>query len=465
MEHVSRRTFIKTASATAAAAAISRGAAAQNRKPNVLYIMTDQQRTDTLGCYGNAKAVTPSLDGLAARGTLFTSCYATQPVCTPCRSSMATGLFPNQTGCVENNIHLSPSLFAWPRALRDAGYATGYIGKWHLGDDPVPAYFDRWQGFHTGGGHWLEEEFVFQKPGESKADFQARKASGDRSTAADSQYAGAYRPDMETDHAVAFIRDHGDRPFALWLSYYPPHGPKTVPEEDIPLHAGTYDNEEQDIYHAMVHRLDKNIGRVLSTLDELGLRNDTIVVFASDHGENYPHRWNDHEKRLCYDQSANVPFIISWPGRIPEGQRIDRVFSFADFVPTLLDYTEIDGPGNLPGMSARRLIDGDATGWHEDIFVQNSPYRADAKPKNGLDRAAVRERCVVTDQWKFILNTHRAPELYRRHEGAPDVYNRFHAPELKDTVKDLAARLAAWGKKTDDELTATLLAQWAESWA
>ena len=147
-----RRQFMRAAAvsdlATPMASRALRGRRAERRKPNVIYIMTDQQRKDTLRCYGNDKAITPALDKLAAEGTLFTSCYTTQPVCSPCRSSMVTGLFPNVTGVVENNIPLRPDLFSRPRALGEKGYEVCYIGKLPLGDDPVPDYFDRWRWFH-----------------------------------------------------------------------------------------------------------------------------------------------------------------------------------------------------------------------------------------------------------------------------------------------------------------------------
>jgi arylsulfatase A-like enzyme len=424
------------------------------RRPNILYIMTDQQRTDTLGCYGNPKAHTPVLDALAGRGLRFSSCYATQPVCSPCRSSMLTGLFPSATGVVENNIPLPAGHYTWPRALHAEGYRTAYIGKWHLGDDPAPDYFDIWQGYHTGWPHWIKKEPVYQHPGESKAAYEARAASA----AHHGENVGRYRPDLETDHAIDFIRACGDQPFLCWLSYYPPHTEKTVPEEDLAIFRGRFDSEEQDIYHAMVHRLDSNIGRLLRELDALGLRQNTLVVFVSDHGENHPFRWNQHHKRLCTDQSANVPLILSWPGALPEGALVDPVFSVADLMPTLLDLCGMPVPEGIHGRSGVRLLHGDAAGWRDDVFIQNSPYRADAKPIEGRPVAAMRERAVVTNDWKLILNNQRPPELYRRHAGPPDTDNVHGDPGNAGVVQDLRERLRAWGERTGDSITRALLA-------
>jgi arylsulfatase A-like enzyme len=430
--------------------------AANYRKPNVIYIMTDQQRNTTLRCYGNNKVETPVLDSLAQRGVLFTSCYTTQPVCSPCRSSMVTGLFPSVTTVIENNIPLPQDMFSWLRKLGDNGYKVCYIGKWHLGTEPVPDYLDRWRGFHTGWSHWIKDEPFYAQPGESEKAFRKNIKANPLKVPTNESLKGKYRPDIETDYAIEFITENRDKPFACWLSFYPPHTPKHAPEENVARYRGKIEPEEQAIYHAMVNRLDGNVGRVLKTLDELGLRKNTLVLFTSDHGENYPANWNNHHKRLCYDQSANVPLIISWPGTLPEGIRIQNVFSIADLCPTILDLCGFDWPQNLHGFSAKKLMQGDASGWHKDVFIQNSPYPTHKKSAD----PTMRERCVVTDEWKLILNTSRPPELYHRHAPDPDTDNVYEKPENRMVIQDLVTRLAVWGTKTEDEMTSKLIAQW-----
>lgn len=463
MKDITRRNFLRASAAGAAAIAAGAHTAPQKQKPNILFITTDEQRKDTLGCYGNGNAITPAFDSIAARGVRIDSCYATQPVCSPCRSSMVTGLFPNVTGVVENLIPLRADLFSWPRVLHEQGYKTAHIGKWHLGVDPVPDYWDVWQGYNTGWKHWINEEPFYQKPGESLAAYQQRlEVSGSPASGAESNI-GRYRPDLETDHAIDFIRACGDAPFLCWVSYYPPHTPKTAPDEDVALHQGKFATKEQDVYHAMVHRLDKNIARLLATLDECNLRENTLIVVLSDHGENFPLRWNKHIKRLCYDQAANVPLLFSWPGTLPQGLALKEVFSVADVAPTILDLVGAEAPADLHGMSAKRLLQGDASGWHGDIFIQNSPYRTHGGAPEGVD-TSMRERCVVTNDWKLILNTVRDPELYRRHQGPPDTDNLFGQPETLEITRDLARRLEAWGEKTGDAMTGTLIAQWKSRW-
>lgn len=471
-QHLTRRAFLRTSAAGGLATlASARYSAAQpfpDAPPNVLFINTDQQRKDTLHCYGNPDVQTPHLDALAARGTLFTSCYVTQPVCSPCRSSMVTGLFPNATTVVDNNIPLPAELFAWPRALHDAGFKTAYIGKWHLGVDPVPDYFDFWRGFNTGWKHFIREEPYYAAPGEMDSEFRKKIGMQPPPVPEGKSLIGKYRPDIEADYAVEFIRENRDRPFACWLSFYPPHTPKEAPEENVALYKGKIEPEEQAVYHAMVNRLDWNIGRVLAALDEIGLRERTLIVFTSDHGENFPLRWNNHLKRLCYDQAANVPLIVSWPGVLPENARTDRVVSIADLCPTIVDLCGMTPPFRLHGRSMKRLLAGDATRWLDDVFIQNNPYvdrsgNAEAEKVGDVD-PKMRERCVVTREWKFILNTSRPPELFDRRAPQPDTDNVFGKPETKAVARHMIDNMAGWAEKTRDDTTFKLMAQWMPEW-
>ena len=462
MAHLTRREFLKS-SAVGPLAVAALGApafSARGRKPNVIYIMTDQQRKDTLRCYGNDNVRTPALDSLAGRGILFNSCYTTQPVCSPCRSSMVTGLFPNVTGVVENKIPLPADKFSWMRAMHNDGYKVCYVGKWHLGTEPVPDYLDRWRGFDTGWNHWIKDEPYYPQPGESESEFRKKLKTKSHAVPPSDSLIGKYRPDVETDYAIEFITEHRNRPFVCWLSFYPPHTPKTAPEENEALYKGKIEPRDQAVYHAMVNRIDANVGRLLKTLDEFRLRKNTIVIFTSDHGENYPSGWNHHHKRLCYDQSANVPLIFSWPGMLPEGKRIENVISIADLCPTILDLCGLSRPKSLHGRSVKRLMQGDASGWHKDVFIQNSPYPTHKKTAKGRD-SSMRERCVVTDNWKLILNTHRDPELYNRRAAEPDSDNVFAKHQNGAVVRDLTKRLAAWGRKTDDAMTAELIGRWS----
>jgi arylsulfatase A-like enzyme len=381
---------------------------------------------------------------------------------------MVTGLFPNATSVVENNIPLPTDLFAWPRALHDAGYRTAYIGKWHLGVEPVPDYFDVWRGYHTGWKHFIDEEPFFAAPGELDSAFRARLPANPPAVAEENSVIGRYRPDVETEAALEFIDENQGRPFACWLSFYPPHTSKEAPEENIALYRGLIQPEEQAVYHAMVNRLDWNIGRILTRLDELGLRENTLIIFTSDHGENFPYRWNDHYKRLCYDQSANVPLLISMPGTVQQGVRTSSVVSIADLCPTILDICELELRTGLHGESLKSLLTGDASGWRDDAFIQNLPYKGSDNAGSGEEKPGkdpdMRERCLVTREWKFILNTSRPPELYDRRSAEPDTHNMFGQGETKAVTRTLAKRMHDWAEKTGDNVTRQLVDQWEAQW-
>lgn len=466
MTGISRRSFIASSAAAGAAAlgAPAASSARAARRPNILFVLTDEQRKDTLGCYGNELAITPNFDALAASGVRFDSSYTTVPICAPCRSSLFTGYYPSTTGVTENLVPLAPEFVTWPQLLQRESYRTGYFGKWHLGTDPVPDYFDVWQGYNTGWPHWIREEPIYQLPGETAAAYEQRLAAGDRSTGAGEEQIGRYRADLETEHAIDFIRGAGDTPFACCIGYYPPHTPMHAPEEDIALHRGKFANENEDIYHAMVHRLDKNFARIMAALDEEGLRENTLIIVTSEHGHVYPRRWNNHIKRLCYDQASNVPLLMSWPGVLPEGTVIPNVINSADLVPTILELLGVAGLSGVHGQSAVNLFQGDAAGWHEDVLIQNAPYRTHGGAPEGVD-VDMRERCVVTDDWKLILNTSREPELYRRHEDPLEEYNLFGQPETLEVTRDLARRLAAWGARTDDGMCGDLVRRWEAGWS
>lgn len=245
---------------------------------------------------------------------------------------------------------------------------------------------------------------------------------------------------------------------------------KPAPEENKALYDGVFENERQHAYHAMVNRIDWNVGRLLSALDAHGLSDNTIVVFTSDHGENHPLSWNKHPKRLCYDQSANVPLIIRAPGVIwPRptmaasstttantlisgwiaalASIITQPVSSVDLCPTILDLLGYAVPEGIHGRSMKMLLSGDVKGWRPEVFIQNRPY-------NNSDKMV--ERCIVTEDWKLILNAERPPELYDRTLESKDRDNRYskvgRAVEL-----ELMEMLSRWGKYVEDPLVAKLV--------
>jgi arylsulfatase A-like enzyme len=432
MKSISRREILKCGSLALGAAVftgIQDQASAQNEKKdqkmNILFILTDQQRADTIRCYGNEKVQTPALDALAADAMRFTSCYVTQPVCTPCRGSIITGKYPSAINVWENKRPLKDHSSSWMRILAEKDYATCYVGKWHLGDGHKgPDYLDVWHGYETGWPHWIED-----------------KETGEKT----------YRPDEETDFAIDWMSNNKDKPFMCFVSYYPPHTPKTAPDEDLKMYEDVFEDKSQQIYHAMVHRIDQNVGRLMGFLKESGLEENTIVVFTSDHGENFPRTnwWNEHYKRSCNDQAASVPLIVRVPGQTRSGSVETLPVSSADLCPTILTLMDCNVPDDIHGQSFDRLLSGERTGWREDLLIQNRPHKTDERM----------ERCLITDKWKLILNTERPPELYDRKAAKPDSVNMF-ASVNSEIKTDLFKRLNAWGKKINDPLVGKLVQQY-----
>ena len=414
--HSSRREFISSVGLASVGAYVSsrllNGCSSQGisgmMRPNVVFIMTDQQRYDSLGCNGNTNALTPNIDNLAKGGVYFKSSYVTQPVCSPCRSSMLTGLYPHKTGVIDNNITLINHSTSYPKILHDAGYKTCYIGKWHLGPkgegnivDPPPNYFDVWQGYDTGASFWI---------GHKKGKWNVPANSPDQIPAFEKN-PGVYRTDMETDQAIEFIRENKEGPFFLWLSIYPPHGPWTAPIENCRKFK---DKVKYPTYYGMVNRIDENVGRFIKAIDELGIREKTIIIYTSDHGHNFIHKWNDHNKRLCYDTASKVPLIFNWKNHFKIGLRSELI-SHVDLSPTILDLCNVDIPEAMQGNSAKNLLDKSTESFRDAVFVENRPYRNAEK--------GMFERCIITNEWKLILNTDRYPELYNRMQDNEEINN------------------------------------------
>lgn len=396
-------------------------AAGDGGPPNVLFMMTDQQRRDSLGIYGNNWVKTPNIDRLGRSGVVFDRLFATQPVCSPCRSSILSGCWPHTTGVIDNcpgsgnapPLPLDMPIF--PLQLQAAGYAAGYIGKWHLSEvDTWAKRFDMWEGFQTGGGHWVDKR---------------------------------YKPDIQTEQGIDFVRKHQGRPFCLFMSYYPPHPPRTAPEEYVKYYRDM--KHEQPEYYGMVSKIDANVGQFMRCLDDLELIGRTLVIYTTDHGEVFGKYWNKHSKRVCYDGAARLPGIFSWPGRLPRGARSEALASSADLGPTILDICGVPIAEGTQGRSMAPVVRGENRDGREYVVIENNPTKADF---------GYIERCVVTRDWKLILDAKRPPELYDLKADPEETKNVFDTPEGRAVVPRLAAQMREWATETEDEVAPRLLA-------
>jgi arylsulfatase A-like enzyme len=343
--------------------------------------MADDLGYGDLGCYGQARIKTPQVDKLATEGMRFTQCYAGSTVCAPSRSCLMTGQHTGHT-LVRGNarIPLRQEDTTVAEVLKDAGYATGIVGKWGLGEPdttgvPNRQGFDYWFGYlNQRNAHNYYPEYLWRN--------EERHPLPDNENDA----RGAYTHDLFTEDALRFIDDHRHHPFFLYLPYTIPHannelGRETgdgmeVPSQGDYAHADWPDVEKNTA--AMISRLDSDVGRIMERLQDLGIDEDTVVFFTSDNG---PHREGGHDadffdsrgplrgiKRDLYEGGIRVPMIARWPGVIPRGVVSDTPWAFWDLLPTAADIAGAVPPEDVDGVSVLPALRGEEQTPHEYLY-------------------------------------------------------------------------------------------------
>ena len=315
---------------------------------NLLFIFADQLRAGDLGFEGNPDAITPNLDAMAADGVRFTNAVSTCPVCTPYRAALLTGKYPLTNGMVINDIRLPVTERSIAHVLRDAGYATGYFGKWHL-DGPFRGGFTppgpRRQGFDT----WAAADCChdYMKSWYYRDDPEPIFIDG-------------YDADHFTDLTIDFMRAQ-QQPFAAFLSWGPPHNPYEQMPDEYRLHDPAQVTLRPNVrpedealarqqyagYYDHITALDRCLSRLRQSLEDTGLAENTLVIFTSDHGDMLKSH-GCYEKQLPYEESIAVPFIAAQPGTLPIGHVADTLLNVPDLMPTLLSQLglpcpEVDG--------------------------------------------------------------------------------------------------------------------------
>ena len=384
-------------------------------RPNVVVFFTDQQRWDTTGVHGNPLGLTPNFDRMARQGTHVAHSFTCQPVCAPARSSLQTGLYATNTGVFRNGIALAPEATTLAHLFGEAGYATGYVGKWHLADeDPVPE--------HQRGGYayWLGanlSEFVSEPYRTVLFDGECQPVR-----------LPGYRVDATTDAAIRYVDGHRDHPFFLFLSFLEPHHQNhlddfVAPEGYRERYTGRWippdlaalgGSTHQHIggYCGMVKRLDEALGRLLDALQSLDLLEDTIVLFTSDHGCHFKTR-NGEYKRSGHESSIRVPTALRGPG-FDGGGQVRQLVSLVDLPPTLLDAAGLPVPDGMEGRSILPLLRGERAGWPEEVFVQISESQVG--------------RAVRTQRWKYGVS---APDRDGWQDAAADGYVEEYLYDLQ----------------------------------
>jgi len=389
-------------------------------QPNVIVFFTDQQRWDTSGLHGNPLDLTPNFDRMAQRGTHVHRSFTCQPVCGPARSCLQTGLYATRTGCFRNGIPLSPNLKTLAHHFGEAGYATGYIGKWHLysgggtGPGPVPAE-------HRGGyDYWLASNVL-----EFTSDAYQTTLYDNDNKPVDLP---GYRVDALTDAVIRYVDRHKTEPFYLFTSYIEPHHQnhlddypppdgyrerytgKWIPPDLAALGGSTH--QHLGGYYGMVKRLDEALGRLLDALKSLHLLDNTIILFTSDHGCHFKTR-NGEYKRSCHESSIRVPTAFHGADFIGGGQ-LQELVSLVDLPPTLLDAAGLEVPAEMQGRSIMPLVRGETDDWPEEVFVQISEAQVG--------------RAVRTQRWKYGVD---APNKSGGRDAGSDRYVEQYLYDLQ----------------------------------
>jgi arylsulfatase A-like enzyme len=339
-------------------------AASRTRAPNVLVILTDDQGSVDVGCFGATDLHTPALDALARRGVRLTQFYAAAPVCSPSRAGLLTGRYPLRAG-MPQNAPSTPGTPGMPTSevtiaemLRRAGYATAHVGKWHLGCTPETMPLG--QGFDVSFGHMGgcidNHSHFFYWQGPNRHDLWRNGIEIHRP--------GRFFPDLMIEEATEFLTSHRDRPFFLYFAMNTPHYPYQGEPAWVEHSAAL--PYPRNLYAAFVATLDARIGRLIAKVDELGLREDTIIIFQSDNGHSTEERAHGGggsagtyrgAKFSMFEGGIRVPAIISWPGHFPQGVVRGQLAHACDWLPTIAEACGVVPPNPaLDGESLTRVL-------------------------------------------------------------------------------------------------------------
>ena len=444
---MNRRTFLESAGAAAIALpSLARAAVKPARKPNIVYIIADDLGYGDLGCYGQKRFATPNIDRLATEGLKFTQHYSGSTVCAPSRCVLMTGLHTGHSYIRGNKEHqplgqepIPAGTVTVAKRLKQAGYATGAFGKWGLGypgseGDPVRQGFDEFFGYNCQrSAHRYYPDFLWHND---------RKVDLDGKT---------YSHTLIMKAALDFIRRHKAGPFFCFMPVTIPHAAMQAPEEyvapfrktfaefedTVGTYAGTETKNPVATFAGMMTVLDQGVGQVLALLKELGLDENTIVMFTSDNG---PHREGGHKpeffdsngpltglKRDLTEGGIRVPMLARWPGRIAPGTVTDHLSAFWDVMPTLCDLAGAAPPADIDGLSFLPTLLGQADGQRQHTYLYWEFYEYGGK------------RAVRRGKWKAIQhNLQKKPTAIMLYDLETDLAEQNDvAADHPDVVKEM----------------------------
>ena len=456
---------------------------ASGQRPNVIVVVVDDLRWDELGMAGHPYLETPNIDDLARDGAWLANAFHAVPLCSPNRASILTGQYPSRHGIIDNvaRNRMSHRLETFPQALQRAGYETGFLGKWHMGNDPTPRPgFDYWSAI-PGQGRSIDPELY--------EDGRIHTVEG-------------YLTDVLTDRAVAFIEKERDReqPFFLYMGHKAIH-PDAVQLDDgsvdpsgergyvpAPRDLGRYEEmvfprrpnvasspeeltdkpalrralerkhsdemietfgsildlgtAEETIRRRaeMLLAVDESMGRIVDALDAKGILDETFIIFTSDNGFFYGEHALSVERRMPYEESIRTPFIIRYPAVVNAGSQIDELVVSVDIAPTVLDVAGAPIGDHIQGRSLVPLLLGTAENWRQSAFIEFYTYENPFPWLLDMDYRAIR-----TDRYKYIhwMQHPDENELYDLEQDPYEMQNVIDDPRMAGVVSDLRAEMAA----------------------
>ena len=434
-----------------------------SKRPNILFIMSDQHNARALSCYGNNQISTPSMDRLAAKGLLFERAFCQTGQCVPSRYSIFTGRYARSHGTYSNGQTQNPEEKTVAELFGEAGYVTGTIGKHHMVMNKV-THNHGFELVSTPSAPGLTKEGTFLPYEEVHP---GRAAVGETTLSNDEHRAGQI-----TTEVIEFLRENKDRPFVLWYSFWGPHTPicPSVPwsrqydpdQLTLPPNLGTIDEHMPGVeklltksgkfseehfhrqtlayYYGLVSQIDYNIGRVLNELDALDLSDNTIVVYTADHGEMMAEHGAWTKGRTGYDAQIRVPLIIRWPGNFSTGKRLSELVCSIDLLPTLLDAAGLAIPDNVQGLSLVPLVQGNTEQWRDYAFSEIG--------------GSTKNTCIMTrsQTHKYILfrtdDQTEHEQLFDLVKDPWEMHNAVADERYAEVLTDLRGALARWESQT-----------------
>ncbi len=438
-------------------------------RPNVLLLLSDDQRPDTIHALGNEVIRTPHLDRLVREGTSFTRAITAIPICVASRAELLTGRDGLANGRGDYGFTPAANAVFWAEALRDAGYVTCYVGKWHTPGRPSQCGYLHSAGLYAGGGGQL--------PLTCPLDFKGMAVTGYRGWVFQTDDRRLFlergvglTPDISEDFAdaaIAFLRQPRHGPFCLHVNFTAPHDPLLLPTRyraaydpaAMPLppnfaprhpfdHGNAHGRDEQlfhsprmpdetrrtlAVYYAVLEHLDAQVGRILTALEELGELDRTLVIFSSDHGL----ALGSHGlcgKQNMYEHSIGVPLVLRGPG-VPRDRRIPAQCYLRDLFPTVCDLCRTPIPDSVQGESLRPLLDGSRERLSDATFAHFRDV----------------QRMIRTDEWKYIVYPQaRQEQLFHLSADPYELHNRVYDPDCREFAAELRRRLTEWRRRHND---------------